>query len=205
MEWISLLAILVSPLLAVQVTEYLRSRRDMRDRRLYVFRTLMATRAAGLDPQHVAALNMIDVEFYGSDRNSRAVLEACRLYLEHHNRSTVTSDTWSEKREELLIDLLQKMGASLGYEMDKVSIRNTSYFPRGYGDYQYEWQLVRKYLVALLEGKRWIPVFATTPTDFQQGQMPHAPQSTLDPGPPPESQRPVDGSPPVPTLPKGGG
>lgn len=188
MEWLTLLAILLSPVIAVQVTERLRERRERRDRRLHVFRTLMATRAAGLDPQHVAALNMIDVEFYGEDPKSRAVVEACRLYLEHHNRAAVASETWADKRMDLLLDLLQKMGDSLGYRMDKVSIRNTSYFPRGYGDQQLELQAIRKHLLALLEGKRWLPVFATTPNDFQQGQLPLAPQAQLEPGPAPESQ-----------------
>jgi hypothetical protein len=33
-----------------------------------VFRTLMTTRASRMAPDHVQALNMIDVEFAGDDR-----------------------------------------------------------------------------------------------------------------------------------------
>lgn len=189
MELLTLFAILLSPLIAVQATAWLQRRRNDRDRRMHIFRTLMGTRAAGLDPNHVAALNMIDVEFYGKDRKSRAVVEACRVYLEHHNRGNVAAEAWGDKRVDLLLDLLQKMGESLGYEMDRVSIRNTSYFPRGYGDQEYESRMIRKYFLDLLEGKRWLPIFATTPNDAAQGEPPpQAPQKELEPGPPPETQ-----------------
>jgi len=173
---LTILAITLSPLIAVQVTEWVQRRRSNRDRRLYVFRTLMATRSANLTPEHVAALNMIDVEFYGTDRKSKAVIEACKLYLDHHNRPIDPTGNWAARREDLLLDLLQKMGGCLGYEFDKVSIRHTSYFPQRFGDMEKEQEQIRKGLVAVLDGKKWVPVLALTPQDVAQYQPPQVAQ-----------------------------
>ena len=67
MEILGLLAVLLSPLIALQVSDRLQQSRERRQRKVHVFRTLMATRAAALAPDHVQALNVIDVEFYGSE------------------------------------------------------------------------------------------------------------------------------------------
>ncbi|WP_373280609.1 DUF6680 family protein [Methylomonas koyamae] len=40
-----ILAVLVGPVIAVQLTRYLDDKREVRDRKLQVFKTLMATRA----------------------------------------------------------------------------------------------------------------------------------------------------------------
>ena len=57
-------AILLAPLVAIQVSVYLEKKREVRGTRLNVFRTLMATRGSKLSVNHINALNMIDVEFY---------------------------------------------------------------------------------------------------------------------------------------------
>jgi len=156
-DWLGIVAALLSPLIAVQVSVFLQHRKEKREQRFQVFRALMATRAANLTPAHVEALNMIDVAFYGTDRKSKAVVEACKVYLEHHNRP-VNNDNWQPKKQELLVDLLQKMAASLGYDFDKVSIERTSYFPRGFGDMEWEQQQIRKLVLSLLQGDRTLPI-----------------------------------------------
>lgn len=161
-DWLTIVATLLSPLIAVQVSVYLQHRKEKREQRFQVFRTLMATRAANLNPAHVEALNMIDVAYYGADRKSKAVVEACKVYIEHHNRP-LSQEGWGMRREELLVDLLQKMANCLGYDFDKVSIQRTSYFPRGFGDTDWENQQIRKLALAVLKGERWLPVYATSP------------------------------------------
>lgn len=54
-------AVLVSPLIAVQVTQWLNIRRERMGRKLDVFKTLMATRSYGTSWDHVGALNRIDL------------------------------------------------------------------------------------------------------------------------------------------------
>jgi hypothetical protein len=56
---------LLSPVIAVQVSEFLARRRAARERRLQIFRALMVTRAERLSSEHVRALNSIDLEFTG--------------------------------------------------------------------------------------------------------------------------------------------
>ena len=93
----------------------------------------MATRTANLTPAHEEAFDIIDVAFYGANRKSKAVVEACKAYLEHQNR-LLSYDNWQPKKLKLFVDLLQKMASSLGYDLDKVSIEHTSYFSVVFND-----------------------------------------------------------------------
>lgn len=64
-DWLMIAAVLVAPVLAVHIQRRLDQHRESRDRRLRIFHTLMATRAARTSPAHVEALNRIDLEFSG--------------------------------------------------------------------------------------------------------------------------------------------
>lgn len=72
-DWAIVIATLIGPLFAVQVSQFLERKRRQHDERLHVFKTLMATRAAGLDPRHVEALNQIDVVFYSDSKEDEAI------------------------------------------------------------------------------------------------------------------------------------
>ncbi len=74
--WIYMAALLLSPLLAVQATEWTRKWSEKRQQRRQLFTTLMRTRAAGLAPEHVGELNSIDVVFY----RKKKVIDAWRSY-----------------------------------------------------------------------------------------------------------------------------
>lgn len=78
--WFYMFTILLAPLVAVQVSEFLQKRKEGRARRVGIFKTLMATRANRLSGDHVQALNMIDIEFHGTDRRSKQVLEAWKAW-----------------------------------------------------------------------------------------------------------------------------
>ena len=64
-DWVMVFAVLIAPLLAVQAQKFIERMREKRQRKLSIFFQLMATRATRVAPQHVQALNMIDIEFYG--------------------------------------------------------------------------------------------------------------------------------------------
>lgn len=165
-DWLTIFAVLISPLLAVQVTAFLERRRQYRERRLNIFRTLMGTRAAGLSPDHVQALNMIDIEFYGGSRKTKEVLRAWRTYLDHlGDKKSFTQESWIEKRTDLFIDLLHNMAVCLNYDFDKVHIKRTSYFPQGYGDMEDDQNIIRKGLVALVKGEISLPLKVTSMPD----------------------------------------
>lgn len=62
-DWLMIFAVLTGPVIAVQLTRYLDNRKDENERKVMIFKTLMATRSYPLSWNHVEALNRIDLEF----------------------------------------------------------------------------------------------------------------------------------------------
>lgn len=165
-DFLMVLAILLAPLVAIQVSRFLDKQKEIRQRKLQIFQTLMATRATRLSPIHIQALNMIDLEFYGNDKNSKEVVEAWKVYLDHLNNKKLLEssvDSWSSKGDDLFIDLLQKMAKCLDYDLEKTSIKTTSYFPAGHGQIEDEQTIIRRGLTALFLGKYALPVILVPP------------------------------------------
>ncbi len=173
-------AVILAPLIAVQVDKYLEKKRNTKERKLNIFKTLMATRGRILDPRHVEALNMIDLEFDGD----KPVTDAWKAYLDHlinmpkyptsegKNEEEKKSEkniydsqmaTWGDQRENYLADLLFKMGNSLDYNFDKTHIKRSIYSPQGHADIENEQQLLRRASIELLMGRLALPVETVTP------------------------------------------
>ncbi len=68
----TIFATLLSPLLAVRVQKLIEKHSEKRNIKVNIFTELMATRstAARLSNEHVRALNMIDLAFYGDIKGS---------------------------------------------------------------------------------------------------------------------------------------
>jgi hypothetical protein len=81
-DWLMILAVLLGPIIAVRLTRHLDNRKEIRERKLWIFKTLMATRASTLSPHHVEALNRIDLEFSPKNKKEKPVLEAWKAYLD---------------------------------------------------------------------------------------------------------------------------
>lgn len=64
----SLLAILLSPVVAVLVSLYIQHRKERKATKLWIFNTLIATRHAPMTDERVRALNMVDVVFHDAKR-----------------------------------------------------------------------------------------------------------------------------------------
>jgi len=167
----------LSPLIAVQVTRYLDDRNEERGRRLQVFKTLMATRAYGLSPAHVEALNRIDLEFSGNRKMDKEVIAVWQIYLDHLDSKTLQGQAWVDKKIDLFVDLLHTMGKSLGYDFNKTQIKNASYAPMAHGRVESEQERVRQLALELLEGKRAMPMFITNMPN--QPQPPQQPPSSV--------------------------
>jgi len=174
-------AVILAPIVAVQVDKYLEKKRSKKERKLNIFKTLMATRGRILDPRHVEALNMIDLEFDGK----KLVTDAWKAYLDHlinmpkypttegRNEDEKKSDktiydsqmsSWGNERENFLADLLHTMGNSLEYKFDKTHIKRSIYSPQGHADIENEQQFLRKALIELLMGRLTLPVETITPS-----------------------------------------
>jgi hypothetical protein len=158
-----ILAVLIAPFLAVFAQKQIELWRERRARKLLVFKILMATRACVLSPEHVQALNMIELEFNNS--SDKAVLNAWKEYHDHLNSYPREGENqkeravvWNQKTVELLASLLGQMGKSLGYDFDPVQIQKGAYSPEAHITTEFELQLLRRMLVELLAGKGKIPV-----------------------------------------------
>lgn len=154
-DWLMIVSVLLAPLVAVQVQKRLESFREDKARKLNVFKTLMATRAATVSPQHVQALNMIDLEFQGA--RYRGVTEAWKTYLDHlyhfPKEDEKQQPLWEERRSDLLTKLLIEMGKSLDYTFDEVHVKRGIYLPEAHAKSATEDELIRGGLIKLLYGK----------------------------------------------------
>jgi hypothetical protein len=179
-DMLTILAILIGPIAAVQLTRYLDQQREVRERKMRIFKALMSTRASTLSPAHVEALNQIDLEFDLNNRKEREVIEAWRIYLDHLNSADMNPDQWAIRRVDLLVELLHKMATVLNFQFDKVHIKNSSYFPRGYGELEDDQHAIRRGLKRLLGGDLAIPM------RIVGGPSEGPTQTTLSEGPAPQ-------------------
>ena len=153
-DWISILAIILGPILAVQASEWLQRRREARSRKVSIFKTLMATRASGLNYNHVEALNLIEVEF----NEEKEVKAAWKAYLDHLNEKNLSNENWASKKNDLFLDMLFLMGKKLGYDFDRTDIKNLAYFPIGHSDFEQDQFAIRKGLMEIVARKNPLPV-----------------------------------------------
>lgn len=157
-DWLMISAVLLGPIIAVQLTRYLDDKKEGRERKLQVFKTLMATRAYNISWDHVVALNRIDLEFDKKDKKEKAVIEAWKAYLDLLGDKSMSPEHWAVKRVDLLVELLHKMAQVLNYDFDKTHIKNSSYSPMAHGNIEEEQKAIRSGLIEVLEGKRPLPM-----------------------------------------------
>ena len=158
-------AVLLAPLVAVHVQKRLEYFREQRQRKMSIFKTLMATRAATVSIEHVQALNMIDLEFQGGKYN--LVRDAWRTYLDHlasfpkEDQQKERQVLWAEKNRDLLARLLIEMGKSLGYSFDEVHVKKGIYSPQAHAQQEEEQILLRRGLLAMIFGDRAVRMEVT--------------------------------------------
>ena len=160
-DWLMISAVLIGPVVAVQLTRYIDNKREARNRKLHVFKTLMATRAYAVSPKHVEALNRIDLEFSNKHKKEREVVYAWKQYLDLLGDKDMPRDQWDTKRVDFLVELLHKMASVLKSEFDKTHIKNSAYAPIAHGDIEDQQRLLRVGLIEILEGKRALPMEVT--------------------------------------------
>lgn len=145
-DWAIVFATLLGPILAVQAQKTLEGLRDKRNGKLWVFRTLMATRGTKVSQDHVRALNMIDLTFYGSkvffwrwqSGKEKTVATTWKEYLDNlatdmSNMSDAQKAVHWGKRDTLFVNLLTAMGADVGFQFDSVVVQKGGYVPVAHG------------------------------------------------------------------------
>lgn len=161
----------LSPVIAVQVTRYLDEQKEVRNRKLLIFKTLMATRAYNVSHQHVEALNRIDLEFSPRKAKEKIVLDLWQQYLDHLGNRPEDRPDWGSRRLDLMVDLLHAMGNALGYDFSKTQIKNATYSPIAHGNLEAQSEQVRNMTLELLKGERSLPFHLTSlPENINQHQ-----------------------------------
>ncbi|HQO21144.1 MAG TPA: hypothetical protein PLA03_12405 [Acidobacteriota bacterium] len=168
------LAVLLAPFLAVFAQKQIELWRERRSRKMWIFKTLMATRARSLSNEHVQALNMIDLEFI--EPSDKDVITAWKEYHDQLNAFPKEGEdleqrqvVWSDKLNDLLPKLLVKMGMALGYDFNSVDIRRGAYSPVAHANEELELQLLRKMMLEWLHGDRKVSV-SLVPLDDAAGK-----------------------------------
>lgn len=160
-DWVMILAVLLGPVIAVRLTRYLDNQKEERERKLQVFKTLMATRAYTVSWEHVVALNRIDLEFDTKKVKEKVVIDAWKAYLDLLGDKSLPPEQWAVKRVDLLVELLHAMAKVLDYDFDKTHIKNSSYSPIAHGQIEDELKALRVGLIEVLAGKRELPIAIT--------------------------------------------
>lgn len=146
-ELVLAICALAGPILAVLATRLVDSLRDSRARKNAVFVSLMSTRRAQLTPEHVQALNLIEIEFANSPR----VIAELKAYmslmeervppLSRFERDEAVKaahkqadDDLVRRRRRAFGSLVQAIGRKLGRNVDRYDIIEGGYYPGGWGE-----------------------------------------------------------------------
>lgn len=132
----------------------------------------MAKRAISsrLLPEHIQALNMIDLAFYGDIKRGKnhrydtegKVIIAWKEYFSHLCSTVPQTESgaelWNQKSNQLFLNLLFEMATDIGYDFDKVHLENAIYSPNAHGDINIDQIKIRKGLASLLSGENPVKV-----------------------------------------------
>ncbi len=172
-----ILAILLGPLLAVQATRILDDLKEIKNRKLKLFKTLMATRGYRTHWDHVQTLNKIDLEFTKNNRKEKSVLYAWKQYQDllstrdhtYMDSEGIHNKQWLIKKDELFVKLLHVMGHALNYDLDETHIKNSFYTPIAHDTIDIENQLIRANLIKILKGDQPLSMLLTNlPSENQK-------------------------------------
>lgn len=168
-----ILATIVGPILAVQAQKFVERATENR-RRLGIFYTLMGTRAARVAPDHVQALNRIDLEFSGKrffglidwqTVRERAVVEAWREHFDRLSEQSPDEKTtepsvleawireWNVRCDDLFVELLHALSKCMGFKFDKVQLRRGVYWPKAHGEAETLQRMIQNNLANILAGR----------------------------------------------------
>lgn len=171
----TVLATLVSPLLAVQAQKFIEKHSESKAVKIDIFTRLMATRAPAsrVSPEHVQALNMIDLAFYGKVKRGKTnrtetekkVLNAWKEYFSHlcshHSATESAFEIWSQTGNQLFLNLLHEMAVDIGYDFDKAHLQNAIYSPTAHGEMNQDQFKIRKGLASILSGEQAVKIELT--------------------------------------------
>ena len=168
MQIINIIAILLSPVVAVCVSIYLQRRHERIERKQKVFEILMSTRHSIAIDEQVRALNMIDAVFF-SDAEVR------KLWHEYfdmlHNEGLNNELGWKTRQKKFL-ELLTEMAKSLGYGMSITHLDvDRVYNPVGLAEFKQRGEAIANELLRVLKASGGLQIIAKAEGDQQPKQQ----------------------------------
>ena len=152
-----------------------KARESIYNRRLHVFRVLMSTRRVGISLDHVNAINLIEVDFYGC----AAVEAEWKTYRSHLNDNSRPEDeAWRRTKEKLLSKLLFEIAKVLKFDIPAIEIFEGAYAPGGWAHRDMRYIGALEYLHELREGSNILPLWV-------RGVTPPSSLAESASGPPP--------------------
>lgn len=128
LDIINIIAIIVIPIFAVLIGQWLQNRSEKRKDKVRVFSHLMSYRAIGyVDQQSVNILNLIPIVF-NDDKN---VIEKYNIYLKSLNIKTEDFPQKQKEIENNKTKMLEEMAKNLGYKNINWEIIQNPYLPQG--------------------------------------------------------------------------
>jgi hypothetical protein len=106
---VTIAAIYYGPISALKIQRKLDEEREARNRKMYIFKTLMSNRATHTSPAYVQSLNLIDVEFTAENEKEKAVRVAWKELLDVYSNYKTISNAL-EKVDELTAAMLAANG-----------------------------------------------------------------------------------------------
>ena len=157
---VMVLATLVSPFLAVQASERLRANVAAKEAREKIFHTLIATRGARMTPDHVAALNRIDLTF--PPESFSGVSDAWNLYMRHLSQPEPTDPAarvaLATAGNVLFLGMLRAMASALKIPFSDSALRHNAYYPMGYVHNESQHYALRDAALKVLQGEQGIVI-----------------------------------------------
>lgn len=173
---LTIFALIAGPIVAVLITRWTDDRRERKNRRMEIFRTLMRTRRTPMVPEHVGALNLIEFEF----SRDGVVMQAWRRLFDHFGTAHPQRDDeqilpgmsdqeqgerrrrfiqrLAEERQRLLLRLLHAMATALNFPVQQLEIFEGGYTPQGWNDVEAEQAAIRRLFVEMYLGLRRLPL-----------------------------------------------
>jgi hypothetical protein len=150
--WAIVAATFLGPIFAVLVSFWREQRKELWNRRFFIFRTLMSTRRIAVSNEHVNALNLIEVDFHGVSK----IQAAYRAYIAHLNTTPnlPTTQAWGDKRQDLLAKLLHELSIAMKSPIGEIDLRSGGYIPTAWGNRD----VVEQFIVGLAQSKSSVPV-----------------------------------------------
>lgn len=143
---ISIIAIILSPIIAVSISLWYQSYQSKRDAKLRLFITLMAHRKTLPPvPDFVNALNLIDVVFYKNE----GIIGLWHEYYDllHQEFSEKVRESWDHK----YLELLSEIAKELGYKGLKQTDIDKFYSPIAHGKQYLKNQELQEELLRVLK------------------------------------------------------